>query len=119
MLFLGPEDFFEKVRHIPPISRELELHYAKQMALGDTGAREALITGYLPYVAAVLRRGYRICTLELILRSYMALEKAVDSFDFLQDREPFSHRLSWVMRQTVTAYIADRGIPSVAVKYKC
>ena len=68
-----------------------------------------LVESYLPYVASTLKRlPAKHQTLELIYRCYASLEKAVDRFDFLQDSEPFSHRLNWWMRQTITAYLADR-----------
>ncbi|MCF2681828.1 hypothetical protein [Faecalicatena contorta] len=44
-------------------------------------------------------------SLGLVLYCLQALEKAVDHFDFLQDSEPFSHRLNWYIRQAVTSYI--------------
>ena len=107
MLFITPEDFFEKVKAISPLDRETELALAQRMQAGDPDAREALIRGYLPHVAAVIRRRNRLQTLEGILRCYIALEQAVDRFDFLQEHDTFSHYLSWVMRQTATRYLAD------------
>ena len=109
MLFIGPDDFFRKVSHIPSISRERELYHAKKMLMGDMQAKESIILGYLPYIASFIRhQPSQNQTLELILRCCIALEKAVDSFDFLQNSEPFSHRLDWYLRQTATAYMADR-----------
>ena len=109
MLFLTPDDFFQKVAQFKPIDRQKELEYARQMLDGDPEARNAIIEGYLPHLAAVLRRAkpeYR--TLRLILGYCAALEKAVDSFDFLQNSERFSHRLDWYLRQTFVRYIAER-----------
>ena len=109
MLFITPEDFFQKTSQLPRIDRQTELDCAKKMLTGDHQARETIIRGYLPFVAAVLRRkSPDLHTLRLILSCCTALEKAVDNFDFLQDSEPFSHRLSWYLRQTVTYYIASR-----------
>ncbi|MBR5306415.1 MAG: hypothetical protein IKU47_05790, partial [Oscillospiraceae bacterium] len=45
--------------------------------------------------------------LSLALYCISGLEKAVDSFDFMQDSESFAHRLGWVLRQTTVAYIAQ------------
>ena len=67
MLFLNPEDFFQKVQSIAPLTREGELHYAKQMLLGEASAREALVQGYLPFVASLLRYRTNLHSLELIL----------------------------------------------------
>lgn len=36
------------------------------------------------------------------------LEKAVDGFNFEQNGETFSHRLSWWLRQETTKYIAEK-----------
>lgn len=43
--------------------------------------------------------------LGLALQCIQMLEREVDSFDFFQSSEPFSHRLSWGLRQTVAKYI--------------
>ncbi len=109
MLYLSAEDFLEKTRGISPLSREEERVLAEKMQTGDGEAREKLIAGYLPHVAGNirhLREEYQ--SLELVMRCIRALEKAVDNFDFLQNSETFTHRLSWALRQTVTAYIAER-----------
>lgn len=109
MLYISADDFLEKTKELVPLSRKDERALAEKMNAGDGAARAALIAGYLPQVAGHirhLREEYR--SLELVMRCCRALEKAVDSFDFLQDSETFSHRLSWALRQTVTAYIADR-----------
>ena len=109
MLFISAEDFFEKVSRLQPLKREEEIALARQMGAGDPAARERLIAGYLPFTAAHIRRLSReMQTLRCILLCCQALEKAVDSFNFLQESEPFSHRLSWCLRQAVTKYIADR-----------
>ena len=108
MLFLSADDFFEKVKQINSLDRAEELHLAARMREGDAEAREEIIRGYLPRVAAALRKNH--CSLELVLRCCSALEKAVDSFDFFQEGESFAHRLSWYLRQTVAAYIADKNI---------
>lgn len=109
MIFVTVEDFLEKAGRIPPLTREEELACAKRMEAGDMAARERLIQGCLPMTAVYIRRlPPERRTLELILRCCRAAEKAVDSFPFRQDGERFSHRLSWWMRQTVTAYLAGR-----------
>ncbi len=109
MLFISVDDFLEQARQQKLLTREEERALAQKRETGDPEAGEALIRSYLPQVAAVVRNAreeYR--TLELVLRCVSALEKAAAGFDFLQDSEPFSHRLSWWMRQTLTAYIADK-----------
>lgn len=109
MLYLSAEDFLEKTKLLVPLRREEERALAEKMKAGDREAREALITGYLPHAAGHIRAlPARYHTLELVVRCCRAVEKAVDSFDFFQDSETFSHRLSWALRQTVTRYIAER-----------
>lgn len=106
MVYINADDFYKKTACIPPLTRREELEWARQMKLGEASARERLIRGYLPMVASHVKRlqsQYR--TLGMILYCRQALEQAVDSFDFLQDSEPFVHRLSWALRQATVKYI--------------
>ena len=76
------------------------------MKNGDTIAREQLIQSYLTLVAAhVKRMKPHLQTFGLAMYCVQSLEKAVDSFDFLQDSETFSHRLSWWLRDATAKYI--------------
>jgi len=109
LLFISADDFFEKVNRLTPISREEELNYAKEMAACSAEAREKIVNGYLPFVSGYIRHlPESMQTFNLVLRCCSALEKAVDTFNFMQDGERFSHRLSWWLRQTVTQYIAEK-----------
>ena len=109
MLLISAEDFFKKAKYCTVLSRKEEIESARNMLSGDLSARGRLVESYLSYVASTLKRlPAKHQTLELIYRCYASLEKAVDRFDFPQDSEPFSHRLNWWMRQTITAYLADR-----------
>ena len=109
MLYISAEDFLEKTKQLATLSRKEELVLAEKVKAGDGEARERLIAGYLPQVAGHIRHlREEFQTLELVMRCCRALEKAADNFDFFQNSEPFSHRLGWALRQTVTAYIADR-----------
>ena len=106
MVYFSFEDFCEKASLCHVMTRQDEIECAKQMKRGDTIAREKLIQSYMPMVAEHIKRSKpHIQNLGLVLYCLQALEKAVDSFDFFQDREPFSHRLSWWLRQAVTNYI--------------
>lgn len=106
MLYISVDDFFEKVSTLSKIDRQEELYCARRMALGDSNARQRLILGYLPMVAGHVKRAPKqVQSLGLILYCYQALEKAVDSFDFMQESETFFHRLSWHLRQASAAYI--------------
>lgn len=99
----------EKTKQLAPLRREEELALAEKVKAGDGEAREKLIAGYLPQVAGHIRYlGEGLQSLELVMRCIRALEKTADGFDFLQNSEPFSHRLGWALRQETTRYIAER-----------
>lgn len=106
MIYASAEDFYEKAATCIVLSRQQEIECAKQMKNGDALAREKLIQSYLPMVAEHIKHTQpHMQTLGLVLYCVHALEKAVDSFDFLQDSEPFSHRLNWWLRHAVIEYI--------------
>ena len=106
MIYIDIEEFYEKASAYARLTRQEEIEYAKAMNAGDTTAREKLIQSYIPMVAGYIKHMKpHLRTLGLALYCMQALEKAVDSFDFLQDCEPFSHRLSWWLRQAVANYI--------------
>lgn len=106
MFFISAEDFFDKVAKISPLTREEE----KALGLNKNAvSREKLRDGYLPTVAAFVKRAPKeIQTLNTVYECISALEKAVDSFDFSQDRERFSHYLCARLRRCVTKCIANR-----------
>ena len=107
MLFVSLEQFYEKAASCQALTRQEEKECAARMNNGDSAARRRLIEGHLPLVAArVKRAGKPMESLSLALYCLQALESCVDSFDFLQDGEPFAHRLNWALRQAVTRYIA-------------
>lgn len=109
MLYISVEDFLTKAASAQRLTRQEEIACAMAMKQGDRAARERLICAYLPQVAGHISRcGDNIRTLSLVYGCLAALEKAVDSFDFTQNSEPFSHRLGWCLRQAVTKRIAER-----------
>lgn len=109
MLFISAEDFFAQAGAVTRLTRDQEKVLARQMAAGDEAAREELIRSYLPMVAGFIRRSPRdLHTLQTVYICLDALQKGVDSFNFLQDREPFTHHLSWRLRQAITRCIADQ-----------
>lgn len=109
MLFISLEDFLAKAGTIPRLSRDEEKALAQRMNAGDEAARQALVRSYLPFVAARIRQAPReIRTLHTVYACITAMQKGVDSFNFLQDSETFSHHLSWRLRQCITRCIADR-----------
>lgn len=106
MIYFSIDDFYEKADLCRVLSRQEEVECALRMKNGDAAAREELIQSYIPMTAAHIRSTKsHMQTLGLVLYCMQYLEKCVDSFDFLQDSEPFSHRLSWYLRQAVVRYI--------------
>ena len=106
MIYISIDDFYEKASSCQVLGRQEEVECAQQMKNGDACARERLVQSYLPMVAGHIKHAKpHMQNLGLVLYCQQALEKAVDSFDFLQDSEPFSHRLSWYLRQAVVSYM--------------
>ncbi len=109
MLFMDAEDFFNHAAGHSRMTREEEKSCARNIAQGDTDARNKLIQSYLPQVAAQVRRMPKeLQTLRTVYCCLAALEKGVDGFNFLQDNETFVHHLSWRLRQCITRCIAER-----------
>ena len=108
MLYIHVQDFLEKASRCQRLTRQEEILAATAMAQGDSQARQRLIESYLPMAAGYVRRSNpRYRTLSLVYACLQALEKEVDSFDFLQDREPFAHRLGWRLRRTVIEHLVN------------
>lgn len=109
MLYIHAQDFCEKASACQRLTRREEIEAAAAMQQGDLRARQRLINCYLPMVAGYIRRCQpQYQSLHLVYACLQALEKTVDSFNFLQDREPFAHRLGWQLRRTIVRYMADR-----------
>ena len=106
MLFISVDDFFDKVKKISPLTPEQE----KSLGLvKDAVAREKLVLGYLPTVAAFVRRAPKdIQTLNTVYECISVLEKAVDGFDFSRENARFAHHLCARLRQCITKCIAYR-----------
>ena len=106
MLFITIEEFYEKAKQCRRLSRQEEKDCALQMQNGDEAARSRLIESYVPMVAGHIRHlKTSLQTLGMAVYCMQALEAAVNQFNFLQDSEPFSHHLSWALRQASTAYL--------------
>ena len=109
MLFISVEDFFQKVHNTTRLSRTYEKDLALKMKAGDTEARQTIVDSYLPMVASYIRHSPKeLQTLETIYSCICSLEKGVDSFNFLQDSETFTHHLSWRLRQCISRCLVDR-----------
>ena len=108
MVYVSIEDFYTKASSCRILNRQEERACAERMKAGDGNARQQLMQSYLPMTAQhVKRMKPDLQTLSHALYCVDALEKAVDSFDFFQDSETFTHRLSWYLRNATTKYIAD------------
>ena len=109
MVYITIEDFYKRADSCKRLTREEEIECAMRMKNGDETARQQLIESYIPVVAGFIKRyGKESGSLYLALSCEQMLEKQVDSFDFLQDGETFTHRISWGLRQAITKYIATK-----------
>ena len=109
MVYITIDDFHKRADSCVRLTREEEIACAKRMQAGDMDARQKLIESYLPVVTGFMKRdGKEAGSLHLALSCEQMLEKQVDTFDFLQDGETFTHRISWGLRQEITKYIASR-----------
>lgn len=106
MIYISIEDFYEKASLCKHLTREEELVCAQKMQAGDNMARELLIQSYIPMVAGYIKHMRpHLQNWGLVVYCVQALEKAVDSFDFMQESEPFCHHLGWRLRQVVASHI--------------
>lgn len=111
MIFSSIDDFYRKADSCSRMSRQEEIECAKAMKAGDTAARKRMIQSYVPIVKGHIKHMQpHMQTFGLVLYCMQALEKAVDDFNFQQDSETFSHRLSWWLREATAQYIV-RNIP--------
>ncbi|MBQ7779474.1 MAG: hypothetical protein IJ404_03170 [Clostridia bacterium] len=109
MIFTDTEDFFAQAEAAKLPTREEEKSLAKRMSDGDESAKEALIKGYLPLAASYVRRAPKeIRSLHTVYACIAELEAGVDSFNFLQDSETFTHHLSWRLRQCIARCLTKK-----------
>lgn len=109
MLFVTAQHFFAQAAKAKRLDRQEEIACAERMRAGDSDAKNALVESYFPFVAASVKRvSTGEPSLELICRFVCVLKKQVETFDFLQESEPFSHRLSLALKKAAAEYIADQ-----------
>ena len=107
MLFLTPVEFFDKAKQMKPLSREQEKELYSLMKTGDMQARERIVQSYVNIVACKIKRlSKELYSLDLIYNCLDKLEKAVDTFDFSNDGESFTHRLTLIIQKEIANYIA-------------
>lgn len=110
MVYVDIQDFFQKAAACKRLSRQEEIDCAIRMKTGEVAARVCIIESYLPIIAGHIKRlPKNFHTLGCALYFQAELEKAIDRFDFLQDSEPFMHRISWISRQAVAKYLTREG----------
>ena len=106
MIFVSIQDFYEKAERCVILTREEEIACALQMKNGEEDAHRRIVESYTPMVARHIKYlKPNMQTLGMAVYCMHALEKAVDSFDFTQDGEPFSHRLNGYLRRASARYI--------------
>lgn len=109
MIYLSIQDFYEKASKAVRLTREEEKRFAVMKNEGDEEARAAIVSNYLPFVAALIRRqpkeNQRLHTVYACIK---VLDKAVDEFNFLQDHETFSHHLSIRLKNCLIKCYVDR-----------
>ncbi|MBQ9989030.1 MAG: hypothetical protein IJP30_04765 [Clostridia bacterium] len=110
MVYVDLQDFYNKAAACKRLSREEEINCAKRMKAGDEEAREQLVQSYLPMIAGHIKHAKGdLQSLGCALYCAVELEKAIDRFDFLQDSEPFLHRISWILRQGTAKYLTRQA----------
>ena len=109
MLFITTQQFFAQAAGAKRLDRQEEITCAARMRAGDAEAKDALVQSYLSFVAASVKRvSTGEPSMELICRFVCTLEREVETFDFSQESETFTHRLSLALRKTTAEYIADQ-----------
>ena len=107
MLFVSVKDFFAKASREQRLSREQEKELYSLMKSGDTTARDKMLESYLFIVASRIKRlSNDMHSLDLIYSCLEELEKEVDKFDFSNDGETFTHRLTLIIQKEITNHIA-------------
>ena len=110
MMFVSSEQFMLLAGQAECLTRQQEKELYAQMQAGDDQAAQRLAQSYLPLVASAAKRvspGGKP-SFELICRFVCTLEREVEAFDFSQESESFTHRLSLALKKTTAEYIADQ-----------
>ena len=102
--------YLKDIGRVPLLSADEDLELAKQMAEGNTEAKEKLINANLRLVVSIAKRyvGRGMSFLDLIQEGNLGLMKAVDKFDYTKGFK-FSTYATWWIRQAITRSIADQA----------
>ena len=110
MLYTSADEFFALAARSGKLSREEEKALGARLGEGDETAGQALVRGYLPLLAAYLKRYTDTPSLHLIYLGVETLEEAVATFDFQAENPTFTRFLGDKVRRMMTRYVADSPV---------
>ena len=110
MLYTSADEFFALADRSDRLSREEEKALGARLGEGDETAARALVQGYLPLLAAYLKRYTDTPSLHLIYLGVETLEEAVAAFDFQAENPTFTRFLGDKVRRMMTRYVADSPV---------
>ena len=110
-MFISTEDFFNKINTMAPLTDEDFQTLVLRMRGGDEAARDALVRGFLPFVASFIRRApRRIKTLHTVYACIACVEECVACADGARDKRAFAAELGRRLRQCVIrCLISEEG----------
>lgn len=102
--------YLKEIGQIPLLTKEEEIHLAKEIENGSEEAKRKLAESNLRLVVSVAKKyvGRDMSFLDLIQEGNVGLMKAVEKFDHTKGFK-FSTYATWWIRQAVTRSIADQG----------
>ena len=102
--------YLKEIGHIPLLTAEQEVEYAKRMEEGNEVAKRRLAEANLRLVVSIAKRyvGRGMQFLDLIQEGNLGLIKAVEKFDYRKGYK-FSTYATWWIRQAITRAIADQA----------
>lgn len=102
--------YLKEIGQYPLLTTERELELAQKMSLGDTVAKNELVTANLRLVVSIAKRyvSKGMFFLDLIQEGNLGLMKAVEKFDYTKGYK-FSTYATWWIRQAITRAIADQA----------
>lgn len=104
------EQYLKEIRHIPLLTKEEEIHYARLVQQGDNAARKKMIESNLRLVVKIARRYLRsdLHILDLIEEGNLGLMHAVEKYD-PEKGFRFSTYGAWWIQQNIERAIMNQG----------